>query len=374
MRTILLITLTIVLSSVGMAQLDSRKEVKIPDIPGYMTLKCDFHMHTIFSDGLVWPTVRVEEAWREGLDVIALSDHIEYLPHEDDVRIKFGRAYEIAKPTAEMYDILIIQAGEITRSMPPGHFNCLFLKDVSALNTPDFWDAINIAAKQDAFIMWNHPGWQMEDEIPIWYDEHTRLYNEGHMHGMELVNERSFYPLCLKWCIEKNITMVGSSDIHSPTGMFYDLSLNDQRTMTLVFATSRTLEAVREALFSGRTIVYTDNMLIGKEEFLKPIFQNSVEVESNDSEYTRAGTFYVQVSNNSEVPFQLVSREQPKGLEYTGEMVLYPERTVILQLKASNQAVNNPMGIRLPFIVKNLLINKDTGLPVELVIKEAQSK
>jgi hypothetical protein len=374
MRTILLITLTIVLSSVGMAKLDSRKEVKIPDIPGYMTLKCDFHMHTIFSDGLVWPTVRVEEAWREGLDVIALSDHIEYLPHEDDVRIKFGRAYEIAKPTAEMYDILIIQAGEITRSMPPGHFNCLFLKDVSALNTPDFWDAINNAAKQDAFIMWNHPGWQMEDEIPIWYDEHTRLYNEGHMHGMELVNERSFYPLCLKWCIEKNITMVGSSDIHSPTGMFYDLSLNDQRTMTLVFATSRTLEAVREALFSGRTAVYTDNILIGKEEFLKPIFQNSVEVESNDSEYTGAGTFYVQVSNNSEVPFQLVSREQPKGLEYTGEMVLYPERTVILQLKASNQAVNDPMGIRLPFIVKNLLINKDTGLPVELVIKEAQSK
>jgi hypothetical protein len=222
--------------------------------------------------------------------------------------------------------------------------------------------------------MWNHPGWQMEDEIPIWYDEHTRLYKEGHMNGMELVNERSFYPLCLQWCIEKNITMFGSTDIHNPTGMFYDLSLNDQRTMTLVFATSRTLEAVREALFSGRTAVYTDNMLIGKEEFLKPIFQNSVEVESNDSEYTRAGTFYVQVSNNSEVPFQLVSREQPKGLEYPGEMILYPERTVIMELKASNQAVNDPMGIRLPFIVKNLLINKDTGLPVELIIKEAQDK
>ncbi len=52
-----------------------------------------------------------------------------------------------------------------------------------------------------------------------------------------------------------------------------------------------------------------------------------------------AGTYYVQVSNKSEVPFQLVSREQPKGLEYPGEMILYPERTVIMELKASIQAI-----------------------------------
>ena len=336
--------------------------------------KYDFHMHTIFSDGLVWPTVRVEEAWREGLDVIALSDHIEYTPHEDDVKIKFGRAYEIAKPTADMYNIILIQAGEVTRDMPPGHFNCLFMKDVSALNTPDFWKAIDNAVEQNAFIMWNHPGWLMEDEIPIWYGEHTRLYNEGHMNGMEVVNERSFYPLALQWCVEKNITMFGSTDIHSPTGMFYDLSLGDQRTMTLVFAKSRTEEAVKEALFSGRTVVYTDDLLIGKPEFLKEIFQNSVKVMVKDSDFDRAGTFYVQVTNTSEVPFRLISREQSKGLEYPQEMTLWPERTVILSIKAGNQSINKPDGIRLPYTVKNLLVNKDTGLPVELIIKNSKNK
>lgn len=372
MRTISLFTLLIILSFSGISQLDSRREVKIPDIPGYLTLKCDLHLHTVFSDGLVWPTVRVEEAWREGLDVIAFSDHIEYLPHREDVRVKFGRAYEIAKPMADRYGIIIIQAGEITRSMPPGHFNCLFLKDVAALNTPDFWDAIYAAVAQDAFIMWNHPGWQQANEIPIWYDEHTRLFNEGHMHGMEVVNERSFYPLSLQWCVEKNITMLGCSDIHSPTGMFYDLSLNDQRTMTLVFATGRTEGAVREALFSGRTVVYTDNLLIGKEEFLTPVFQHSVEVVTNDLKFTKGGTFYLQVSNKSEVPFYLVSAEQPEGLEYPREITLHPERTVLLRLKASDQAVRNTMVIRLPFIAKNLLINKDTGLPVELIITGSQ--
>ena len=55
----------------------ARTPVNIPDIPGYVTLKCDFHIHTVFSDGLVWPTVRTEEAWRQGLDAIAITDHNE---------------------------------------------------------------------------------------------------------------------------------------------------------------------------------------------------------------------------------------------------------------------------------------------------------
>jgi hypothetical protein len=366
MRTIISIIFISVFSLTSIAQLDSRKEVKIPNIPGYLTLKCDFHMHTIFSDGLVWPTIRVDEAWREGLDVIAISDHIEYTPFEDDVKIKFGRAYEIAKPMADMYGLILIQAAEITRKMPPGHFNCLFLNDVPALDKPDFWDVIYEAVKQNAFIIWNHPGWQQENEIPIWYDEHTRLYQEGHLNGMELVNERSFYPLALQWCVEKNITMFGNSDIHSPTGMFYDLSLNDQRTMTLVFATAKTEEAVREALFSGRTAVYTGEMLIGKQEYLTQIFQNSVEVVSVIPDFESEGTYNVQVANRSEVPFKLVATEKAKGIEYPEEITLYPERTVFMQVKASRQTVNNLKGIILPYVVKNLLINKDTGLPVEI--------
>jgi len=57
-----------------------RKTINVPDIPGYKTLKYDFHMHTIFSDGVVWRTVRVDEVWNEGLDVIAITDHIERNP------------------------------------------------------------------------------------------------------------------------------------------------------------------------------------------------------------------------------------------------------------------------------------------------------
>lgn len=33
-----------------MANAQVRKEVKIPDLPGYKTLKGDFHVHTVYSD------------------------------------------------------------------------------------------------------------------------------------------------------------------------------------------------------------------------------------------------------------------------------------------------------------------------------------
>ena len=36
--------------------------IKFPDIEGYKTIKTDFHMHSVFSDGNVWPTIRVQEA------------------------------------------------------------------------------------------------------------------------------------------------------------------------------------------------------------------------------------------------------------------------------------------------------------------------
>ncbi len=374
MKTKILFILFIALSLTVTAQLNSRREIKIPDIPGYLTLKCDLHMHTVFSDGLVWPTVRVEEAWREGLDVIAISDHIEYHPFQEDIPVKFGRSFEIAKPRAEIYGLIIIRAAEITRQMPPGHFNCLFLEDVAALDQPDFWDAIHEAKNQGAFIMWNHPGWRQENEIPIWYDDHTKLYDQGLMNGMEVINGRSYYPLALEWCVEKNITMIGNTDVHSPIGMDYDLSLNDQRPITLVFATDRTENAVKEALFNGRTVVYSDDMLIGKEEFLKPLFNHSIELVNDDSDISSGGTYNIQIKNNSEVPFYLISTDQPEGLEYPEVITLYPERIVMMPLRISRNAANDMNGIKLPFVVKNLLTNKDTGLQVEIVIKGAVKK
>jgi len=76
MKKLSIIILLIV--SVTFTGYGQRKIVNLPDLPGYVTLKCDFHLHTVFSDANVWPTVRVGEAWRDGLDANAITDHLEY--------------------------------------------------------------------------------------------------------------------------------------------------------------------------------------------------------------------------------------------------------------------------------------------------------
>lgn len=50
MKKNITITFAIILCNVAIAQ---QKNMCLPNIEGYKTLKCDFYMHTVFSDGLV---------------------------------------------------------------------------------------------------------------------------------------------------------------------------------------------------------------------------------------------------------------------------------------------------------------------------------
>ncbi len=186
------------------AQTNTRTEIKIPDIPGYKTLKCDFHIHTVFSDGDVWPTVRVQEAWREGLDAISITDHIEVQPHKNDIPTQLNRSYEIAKPIADELGIILIKGIEITKSMPPGHFNAIFLEDANPLDSKDWREAIKAANEQGAFVMWNLPGWKAQAPNGAkWWDEHTELYEKDWFQGIEIVNFYSYYPTVYQWALEK---------------------------------------------------------------------------------------------------------------------------------------------------------------------------
>ncbi len=185
-------------------QAQHRKEIQIPDIPGYITLKCDFHIHTIFSDGDVWPTVRVSEAWKQGLDAIAITDHIEYRPHSQDLKSDHNRSYEIAKPMADQNGIILIRGTEITRKMPPGHLNAIFITNANLIERDDWFEACREAKDQGAFIFWNHPGWKVQQpEKTLWWSQHTKLLEAGLLEGIEAFNDHDFYPEALKWAQEK---------------------------------------------------------------------------------------------------------------------------------------------------------------------------
>ena len=79
-RRILVLVVAFFVTPAAFTQVGYVNRIAIPDVAGYVTLKCDFHVHTVFSDGDVWPTFRVQEALADGLDAIALTDHVEYQP------------------------------------------------------------------------------------------------------------------------------------------------------------------------------------------------------------------------------------------------------------------------------------------------------
>ena len=62
---------------------DCRKEIILPEVNGYTVFKADLHTHSIFSDGQVTPNFRANEAWMDGLDIMAVTEHLEYRPRED---------------------------------------------------------------------------------------------------------------------------------------------------------------------------------------------------------------------------------------------------------------------------------------------------
>src|SRR5512133_284663 len=125
MKKYLIITLMLVSCSLYVDC--QRRTINLPDLPGYVTLKCDFHMHTVFSDGNVWPLVRVDEALRDGLDAISITDHIDYTPRKDYIPVDLKAAWKISQSYAEERNLILVHGIEITRKMPPGHVNALFI-------------------------------------------------------------------------------------------------------------------------------------------------------------------------------------------------------------------------------------------------------
>jgi hypothetical protein len=349
----------------------ARVKPKIPDILGYRTLLCDFHQHTVFSDGTVWPSVRVEEAWREGLDVLALTDHIEYSPWKDDVKRDVNRSYELIVSAAKDLGLLLVRGAEITKPVPPGHFNALFLADNTPADNADYLEACRSAVAHGAFLFWNHPpfGGNVVDDKPVWNDEVASVFDNGWLNGIEVANGRDYYPEAHLWAAEKKLTMLGTSDIHGPVNLQYDPVRGDWRSMTLVFAAEASQEAVREALKLRCTAVYCAGSLYGDRQYLNALFENSVEILNRSVTVKGRGRAVVQIRNKSDLKYELTSEAVNARLSAPRKVTLHPDATVILDLRGKDPARSGKEREALAYRVTNLQTMPDKGLPVALELE-----
>lgn len=247
---------------------------------GSYWVSADLHIHTVFSDGAVWPSIRVEEARREGLDLIAMTEHLEYQPHAEDIpHPDRNRSYVIANGAIQEGDELrVINGSEITREMAPGHINAVFIKDANALLQKDSLTGIKIANEQGAFVFWNHPNWdaQRKDGIARLEPYHEYLIENKLLHGLEVVNETTYSDEALEIALENNLTILGTSDIHGLTDWSHAISKGGHRPMTFIGVNNKTPEALKDALFEGKTVVWFNDLLIGKKAHLERLIRDNL--------------------------------------------------------------------------------------------------
>jgi len=312
-----------------------KRPIEFPDIPGYQTLKCDFHIHTVFSDGSVWPNIRVQEAIRDGLDAIAMTDHIEYQPHEDDIpHPDRNRSYQVAIEAASESDLIVINGSEITRDMPPGHGNAIFLQDANKLLQEDSIQAYREAKSQGAFIFWNHPNWtrQKPDGVAHLTELHKNLIKEGLLNGIEVVNDITYSEEALQIAIDNNLTIIGTSDIHGLVDWQYGVPDGGHRPVNLVFVNERSKSGIKEALENRRTLVWYNNILIGRQDYIIPLVKASLQLKS--SKYIdETLVLSIVFKNVSDAEFILLNRSEYSFHKNSTVITIPPDQETEIQVK-----------------------------------------
>ncbi|MBQ2394908.1 MAG: hypothetical protein II307_04000 [Alistipes sp.] len=272
----------------------NRTEIILPQVKGYTCYKGDFHVHTTYSDGKVSPAGRVMEAWLDGLDIVAITDHYEHHSGVKNVikaismkdstvinyrmaKVSHNKIHEEAVAQLEKsgFPMLLVKGGEITRKAETiGHFNMVFLSDIDAAFDEDPAEAFRKAKAQGGIVIHNHPAWRRKtcDKTEF----HQQVYAEGLVDGVEVVNGYTFYPPIVRRCIDEKLAMFANTDEHYLTEQRYG-AVDRFRPMTLVLASDLTEEAVKEAILDRRTIAFSGGALIGEEMWLSEFLNAAVD-------------------------------------------------------------------------------------------------
>lgn len=337
-----------------------RREFILPKVNGLTLYKADLHLHTIYSDAETTPEYRCKEAWIDGLDIIAITDHIEYRRHEphfleflagygkkkavnhnvirkpaNEKGIKADLNYSVARAQKEApkYNILVIPGAEITREpVEIGHYNALFTVDNNKLYTADPLEALRKAKEQGALVQHNHPGWRRTSCDKTEFE--VKAYNEGLIDGVEVANGGQFYPKIISRAMDENLYVASNTDMHNTSHNDY-ICRGVNRNMTFILSDECTLEKIKEALVKHQTIAYTGGELIASEDLLVALFNASVQfnVIATDSKGKRTIALYnptsleftIQTSAKAKQltlrPFQTMTMTVDKGKKLSFNVV-----------------------------------------------------
>ncbi len=312
-----------------------RTEIILPQVNGFNCYKADFHIHTSYSDGAVTPTGRVIEAWYDGLDIIAITDHYEsnagvkkffkvVAPYNEDgkptryvvpgstkmpedgvdpgIKIDFNAIHKeaVVANIRKGYNMLIVKGCEMARNREKlGHYNALFVNDLNSIYNFDLKEAFKNVKKQGGLIVHNHPTNFLKHE----QDWHRDVYGEGLIDGIEVANGLRFYPPMVNRCVDKKLFMIGATDAHDLME-HRSATIGCFRTMTFVLAKELTEKAIKEALLERRTIAYSGGDLIGEEKLLSDFLNAAVDCRLVKEDSKKGNRTYM-LTNYSSLTYRL---------------------------------------------------------------------
>lgn len=327
------------------------RRVPVPDIPGYHAYKADLHIHTIFSDAQVTPRMRVIEAWMEDLDILAITDH-HPMPRTGYDKGDRNAGFNEAAKEASRIGLKLIKGFEMTGSEPIGHINVLFLNELNDYNLPyPFGPAeadslLKKAVAEDAYIIGNHPGWP--DQNSTLSDFVAERMEDGTIQGVEVFNNKEFYPMSIDHANRYGLAMLGCTDCHYPTYFLFD-QVNDHRDMTIIFAKDDSDASLKEALRAGRTLAWADNTLAGRPELLRTFIHACIKVEFAK---VNGSTVYFKLFNTSDIPFVFQNSN--------------PQETIRIPAQGYAECRRNLASLQSTFSVVNTYVTSTKHLEIPL--------
>jgi len=311
---------------------------------GSLVIAADLHTHSVFSDGQVWPSIRVEEAHRDGLEVLAITEHLEHQPKKADIpHPDRNRSYEVAVESlisGGYAGLLVINGAEITRSQPHGHINAIFLKDANALLTDDPRGAVEAANAQGGFVFLNHPNWipQAPDGIARLSEFHEDLIRDGLLHGIEVANGTldGHSEHALQLALDNNLTVLGTSDIHGLVDWTHNAGHGGHRPMTLVLASDRSEAAFKKALVDGRTVAWINDDLMGRSEHVAEIVSSCLLLEAS-AYNARSTVLPVTIRNACPLNFTLHNKSEQTFQNVSDVIRIERGGDIVLQVRMGDK-------------------------------------
>ena len=324
------------------------RQILFPDVPGLHTMVVDLHTHTVFSDGDVWPTIRVQEARRDGLDALAITDHLELLKRAPDVPgLDRNRSAEIALEASAngASPLLVIRGAEITREQPYGHANAVFIEDANALLLDSARDVFAEARRQGAFTFITHPAWttQRKDAIARLTDEQRQLVADSLVQGIEVVNDQTYSDEALQLALDFGLAILGTSDLHGVADWTFHEASGGHRPVTLVLAPERSASGLRAGLDAGRTVALFKQTLIGRERDLLPLLWATLGIGRTFYNNGGISVLNVELVNRSTTPLLLENRSAYALHNGIGVITVPAEGSVVVRFKTLERVLSVPI-------------------------------